>query len=97
MPTNRVRKLRQQKKDVTSVIPDDVLFFLRYGWQRENPYKSLRSSLLFDLKWFGLPAENLKILTEIWQKHEQLIRQGLTEEPYILQMIDAGKRSNNAD
>ncbi len=93
MPTNRTKRTRNRKNDMTKEIPDDLLFHLRYGYKKENPFTPPLSDqhisdLYAEVVHFMFHKEKLQWLLEAWAKHEKLIREGIKGKPYIMEMIE---------
>jgi len=89
MPTNRNKRARKAKDDRLNEIPADLLHYLRYGHSREYrraPGERL-SELCSDVVFFFFHEEKLAWLEKAWEKHEALIREGMKEDPYIVELI----------
>jgi len=89
MPTNRNRRARKPKDDTVNEIPADLLHYLRYGHSREYrraPGERI-SELYSDVAFFFFHEELFEWLQKAWEKHEALIREGMKEDPYIVELI----------
>ena len=89
MPTNRSKRTRKAV-DVLNEIPEDLLFYLRHGRTRSNPFP--RSELYMDVCFFMLHDKKLQWLLTAWEKYEELIRKSVKGEPFILELIQFVKR-----
>ncbi len=90
MPTNRSKRTRKPKNDNVNEIPVDLLHYLRYGHTREYqraPGEHL-SELYGDVVFFFFHDELLEWLEQAWEKHEALIREGVTGEPFIVELME---------
>ncbi|MBA4389982.1 MAG: hypothetical protein C0399_03490 [Syntrophus sp. (in: bacteria)] len=93
MPVNRTRRTRTRKDDMVKEVPADLLFHLRYGHYRKNPFtppisRQPLSDLYADVVYFMFHKEKLQWLLDAWAKHEGLIREGVKEEPFIVELIE---------